>query len=51
MATKILVMGLPGAGKTYFAEKLKQYLEENAPPIHSMINNDNGYSEYCSQIY
>jgi phosphopantetheine adenylyltransferase len=24
---KILVMGLPGAGKTYFAERLKQYLE------------------------
>ncbi len=44
MATKILVMGLPGAGKTYFAEKLKQYLEENAAPIQSMINNDNGYT-------
>jgi hypothetical protein len=44
MATKILVMGLPGAGKTYFAEKLKKYLEENAAPIHSMILNDNGYS-------
>jgi hypothetical protein len=26
---KILVMGLPGAGKTYFAEKLKKYLEEH----------------------
>lgn len=37
-------MGLPGAGKTYFAEKLKKYLEENAAPIHSMILNDNGYS-------
>lgn len=24
---KILVMGLPGSGKTYFAEKLKKYLE------------------------
>lgn len=44
MATKILVMGLPGAGKTYFAEKLKQYLEENAAPIQNMINNDNGYT-------
>jgi adenylylsulfate kinase len=44
MATKILVMGLPGAGKTYFAEKLKKYLEENAAPIHSIILNDNGYS-------
>lgn len=27
-AVKILVMGLPGSGKTYFAERLKKYLEE-----------------------
>jgi adenylylsulfate kinase len=27
---KILVMGLPGSGKTYFAERLKKYLEENS---------------------
>lgn len=27
MAKKILIMGLPGAGKTYFAERLKKYLE------------------------
>ena len=26
---RILVMGLPGAGKTYFAERLKEYLEVN----------------------
>lgn len=26
---RILVMGLPGAGKTYFAERLKSYLESN----------------------
>ena len=25
---KILIMGLPGAGKTYFAERLKMYLEK-----------------------
>ena len=25
---RILIMGLPGAGKTYFAERLKRYLEE-----------------------
>ena len=27
MAEKILIMGLPGSGKTYFAERLKKYLE------------------------
>lgn len=27
---KILVMGLPGSGKTYFAERLKKYLEANS---------------------
>ena len=26
---KILIMGLPGSGKTYFAERLKKYLEIN----------------------
>lgn len=26
---RILIMGLPGAGKTYFAERLKKYLETN----------------------
>jgi len=30
MATKILVMGLPGSGKTYFSERLKKYLEDNS---------------------
>ena len=29
MTQKILIMGLPGAGKTYFAERLKRYLEDN----------------------
>jgi GTPase SAR1 family protein len=29
MTQKILIMGLPGTGKTYFAEKLKRYLEQN----------------------
>jgi len=27
---KILVMGLPGSGKTFFSERLKKYLEENS---------------------
>jgi hypothetical protein len=27
---KILIMGLPGSGKTYFAERLKRYLEQHS---------------------
>jgi hypothetical protein len=27
---KILIMGLPGSGKTYFAERLQRYLEQNS---------------------
>lgn len=29
MTQRILIMGLPGAGKTYFAERLKTYIERN----------------------
>jgi adenylylsulfate kinase len=29
MKQRILIMGLPGSGKTYFAEKLKAYLEQH----------------------
>ena len=29
MAQRILIMGLPGAGKTYFAERLKAYIERH----------------------
>ena len=31
---KILIMGLPGAGKTFFAERLKKFLEENSRVSH-----------------
>lgn len=34
MPTKILVMGLPGSGKTYFAERLKKYLEDFSQVHH-----------------
>ena len=36
---RILIMGLPGSGKTYFAERLKQYLEAHLNPIneHSLL--------------
>ena len=30
MSKRILIMGLPGSGKTYMAEALKKYLEENS---------------------
>lgn len=33
---KILIMGLPGSGKTYFAERLKKYLEKHVVSFSSM---------------
>ena len=33
-AKRILIMGLPGAGKTYFAERLKRYLEDHISTIN-----------------
>ena len=33
MLQRILIMGLPGAGKTYFATQLKQYLEAYLRPV------------------
>ena len=34
MKQRILIMGLPGSGKTYFAEHLKQYLEHHGITQH-----------------
>jgi tRNA uridine 5-carbamoylmethylation protein Kti12 len=31
---RILIMGLPGSGKTYFAERLKRYLESHLNPVN-----------------
>jgi hypothetical protein len=31
---RILIMGLPGSGKTYLAERLRQYLEQHMNPIN-----------------
>jgi broad-specificity NMP kinase len=33
-AKRILIMGLPGSGKTYLAERLKRYLEDHINPIN-----------------
>ena len=33
---RILIMGLPGSGKTYFAERLKKYLEQYSHPVNEM---------------
>jgi hypothetical protein len=40
---KILIMGLPGAGKTYLAAALKKYLEENSRVEHMPL----GLMAYC----
>ena len=39
MAQRILIMGLPGAGKTYFAERLKDYLEQHSDLFHTDAEN------------
>lgn len=38
--SKILIMGLPGSGKTYFAEALKKYLEKNGSISYSRALSD-----------
>jgi adenylylsulfate kinase len=42
---KILVMGLPGSGKTYFAERLKKYLESNNKTV-KWFNADDVRKQY-----
>jgi hypothetical protein len=43
MRTKILVMGLPGSGKTYLAKKLKKYLEDNGDILKINPNKSTNY--------
>lgn len=44
MSERILIMGLPGAGKTVFAERLKEYLETNSClypcPLHKLLDKE-----------
>ena len=51
---KILIMGLPGSGKTYFAERLKKYLEENSSietmPKHRYTEFETPPTHYSSQV-
>jgi hypothetical protein len=37
---KILIMGLPGSGKTYFAERLKKFLEDHGEKSLGSIDSD-----------
>jgi predicted DNA-binding transcriptional regulator YafY len=46
MKQRILIMGLPGSGKTYFAEKLKAYLEQ-----HGTINNVSPERALCMEHF
>lgn len=54
MAIKILIMGLPGSGKTFLANALKQYIEDNSSidtmPATSMINMERPPATYKSKV-
>lgn len=43
---KILIMGLPGSGKTYFAEQLKKYLEQQSSNKVEWLNADDVRKKY-----
>lgn len=54
MAIKILIMGLPGSGKTYFAERLKDYLVRHSTvsnmPSWRMVNNELLPANYTAKV-
>lgn len=51
MTEKILIMGLPGSGKTYFAERLKKYIEVNGSISLSRLGHaDAGPSNLKAQV-
>ena len=51
---RILIMGLPGSGKTYFAERLKKYLESNSNtqtmPLERMLHLEHPPLQYSSKV-
>jgi len=47
---KILVMGLPGSGKTYFAERLKSYLENNATRLFTFLDGDSAFPNLKARV-
>ena len=51
---RILIMGLPGSGKTYFAERLKKYLETNSNtqtmPLERMLHLERPPLVYTSRV-
>ena len=51
---RILIMGLPGSGKTYFAEKLKKHLESNSNtqtmPLERMLHLEYPPLQYSSRV-
>ena len=53
-AQKILIMGLPGSGKTYLATALKRYLETNSSvktmPWYRSVNMEHAPVTYQSQV-
>ena len=54
MTQRILVMGLPGSGKTFFATALKKYLEENSNtqtmPLERMLHLELPPLTYTSRV-
>ena len=53
-AQRILIMGLPGSGKTYLATALKLYLEQNSSiktmPMYRATNMEMAPTDYHSQV-
>jgi hypothetical protein len=54
MTQRILIMGLPGSGKTYFAERLKKYIEDNSNvqtmPLERMLHLELPPIAYTSRV-